>query len=45
MKVTKSKRLETEEEFMCRLYLENERLMYATAKRYIDDPYTCQVVV
>lgn len=33
------------EEFMCRLYLEHERLMYATAKRYIDDPYTCQVVV
>lgn len=45
LKVTKYRRRETEEEFMCRLYLENERLMYATAKRYIDDLYTCQVVV
>lgn len=45
LKVTKYRRRETEEEFMCRLYLENERLMYAAAKRYIDDLYTCQVVV
>ena len=45
LKVTKYRRRETEEEFICRLYLENERLMYATAKRYIDDLYTCQVVV
>lgn len=45
LNVKKQKRRQTEQEFMCQLYLENERLMYATAKRYIEDPYTRQVVV
>lgn len=45
LKETRHRCQQTEEEFMCQLYLENERLMYATAKRYINDPYTRQVIV
>lgn len=45
LKETRHRCRQTEEEFMRQLYLGNERLMYATAKRYINDPYTRQVIV